>query len=275
MNDHELNELKKKAVELRKIAITMIYKAKSGHPGGSLSASDVISALYFNELRINPENPNDATRDRFILSKGHVCPILYSALYMRGFFEEKHLYTLRQFGSILQGHPDMKKCPGVDISTGSLGQGFSCGVGMAIAGKRDKLDYRVFVMIGDGESQEGQIWEAAESAVKYKLDNLILFVDNNRLQNDGPCDEIMPNLSLARKFEAFGFDVSEINGHSMEEIVNTLDSIRNNSNNKPKCIVCNTIKGKYVSYMENVVDWHGLAPNEEQYKQAMVEISEG
>ncbi len=274
MNESELGQLKRKAAELRKTAITMIYHAKSGHPGGSLSASDVIAALYFHELRIDPSKPRWDDRDRFVLSKGHVCPILYSALYMRGFFDKKHLDTLRQFGSILQGHPDMKKCPGIDISTGSLGQGFSCGVGMAIAGKRDAKPYRVFVMIGDGESQEGQIWEAAESAAKYSLDNLILCIDNNHLQNDGTCDEIMPTRSLSQKFLAFGFDIYDIDGHNMADIINTLDVIRNNRNGKPKCIVCNTIKGRYVSYMENVVDWHGMAPDETQYNQAMADLEE-
>ena len=274
MNDRELSQLKKQAVALRKTAITMIYHAKSGHPGGSLSASDLIAALYFHELRIDPLNPRWEERDRFILSKGHVCPILYSALHMKGFFDKTHLPTLRQFGSILQGHPDMKRCPGIDISTGSLGQGFSCGVGMAIAGKRDAKTYRVFVMIGDGESQEGQIWEAAESAVKYHLDNLILLVDNNRLQNDGTCDEIMPTGSLVQKFIAFGFDVLEIDGHDLGEISAALETIRASNNGKPKCIVGNTIKGKYVSYMENVVDWHGMAPDETQYKRAMSDLEE-
>jgi transketolase len=250
----------------------MIYTAKSGHPGGSLSAADIMTALYFDEMNIEPKNPKWADRDRFILSKGHVCPVLYTCLAMKGFYDMEHIKTLRKYGSILQGHPDMKRTPGVDISTGSLGQGLSTGVGMAIAGKRDKKDYRVFVLVGDGESQEGQIWEAAECAAKYELDNLVVFVDNNGLQNDGVCADIMPTGDLAAKFAAFGFDTYNIDGHKMEEIVDVLDNIRHIKNGKPKCIVAKTIKGKCVSFMENVVAWHGMAPNDEQFKQAVNEI---
>lgn len=264
--------LKETAKTLRQTALTMIYEAKSGHPGGALSASDIIAALYFNELRLDPANPKWEDRDRFILSKGHVCPILYSALALRGFFDRKEIHTLRKYGSILQGHPDMKRCPGIDISTGSLGQGFSCGVGMAIAGKRDAKPYRVFVMIGDGESQEGQIWEAAQTAAKYKLDNLVLLVDDNRLQNDGACADIMPTLDLAQKFTAFGFYTRRINGHNMEEILAALDAVRGKEDGKPKCIVCDTVKGKYVSFMENVPAWHGRTPSEDEYKKAMREL---
>ena len=272
MTSNVLQELEEKAKVLRQTAITMIYTAQSGHPGGSLSASDIVAALYFHELRIDPKNPKWEDRDRFILSKGHVCPILYSALAMRGFFDKGEVKTLRKHGSILQGHPDMKRCPGIDISTGSLGQGFSCGVGMAIAGKRDKKEYRVFVLIGDGESQEGQIWEAAEAAAKYGLDNLVLLVDNNRLQNDGACSDIMPTLDLEKKFSAFGFDTQVINGHNMQEIVNALEDTHKRNNGKPKCIVCKTVKGKYVSFMENVPAWHGVAPNDREYEQAMIEL---
>ncbi|MEW9671866.1 transketolase [Ammoniphilus sp. 3BR4] len=270
-----VEELKQKAIELRKTALTMIYEAQSGHPGGSLSAADIIAALYFKEMNVDPQNPKWEDRDRFVLSKGHVCPILYSALALRGFVPYESVHTLRKYGSPFQGHPDMKKCPGIDISTGSLGQGLSCGVGMAIGGKRDQKDYRVFVMVGDGECQEGQIWEAAQSAVKYKLDNLVVFVDDNRLQIDGTCDEVMPNQDLEKKFQAFGFETRRINGHSMEEILETLDYVREAKNGKPKCIVADTVKGKGVSFMEDVVDWHGVAPNEQQYQQALAEIAGG
>jgi transketolase len=275
MKNISVEDLKQKAIELRQTAVTMVHKAQSGHPGGSLSAADIIAALYFREMRIDPENPTWADRDRFVLSKGHVCPIQYSALALLGYVPYETIYTLRQYGSPFQGHPDMKKCPGVDISTGSLGQGLSCAVGMAVAGQRDEKDYRVFAMVGDGECQEGQIWEAAQSAVKYQLDNLIVFVDDNGLQIDGTTDEIMPNLDLEQKFKAFGFETKRINGHSMEEIVEALDEIRESKNGIPKCLVCDTVKGKGVSFMENVVDWHGIAPNDEQYRQAMEELAGG
>lgn len=270
-----IEELKEQAKELRKTALTMIYQAQSGHPGGSLSAADIVTALYFREMKIDPSSPRWPDRDRMVLSKGHVCPILYSALALKGYFDEKVLSTLRREGSILQGHPDMKKCPGIDISTGSLGQGISCGAGMALAGKRDHKDYRVFVLVGDGECDEGQVWEAAEAAVKYKLDNLVVFVDNNRLQNDGICEDIMPTRDLKEKFQAFGFESYRINGHSMDEIVATLELVRNRKNGRPKAIVCDTVKGKGVSFMENVPSWHGVAPNEEEYKTAMEELERG
>jgi transketolase len=272
---NSIEELKEKAIEMRKTAVTMIHKAQSGHPGGSLSAADLMTALYFREMNIDPDNPNWEDRDRFVLSKGHVCPIQYSALALRGYVSYETIYTLREYGSPFQGHPDMKKCPGIDISTGSLGQGLSCGVGMAIAGKRDQKEYRVFSLVGDGECQEGQIWEAAQTAVKYQLDNLVVFVDNNRLQIDGFCDEVMPLQDLERKFEAFGFETKRINGHSMEEIVETLDEIRVAKNGKPKCIILDTVKGKGVSYMEDVADWHGVAPNDTEYQQAIEEIAGG
>ena len=275
MRNISIEELKDIAIEMRKTAVTMIHKAQSGHPGGSLSAADLMTALYFKEMNIDPSNPNWEDRDRFVLSKGHVCPILYSALALKGYVPYDTIYTLREYGSPFQGHPDMKKCPGIDISTGSLGQGLSCGVGMAIAGKRDKKDYRVFSLLGDGECQEGQIWEAAQTAVKYQLDNLVVFVDNNRLQIDGFTDEIMPLQDLEKKFEVFGFETKRIDGHSMEEIVETLDEIRAAKNGKPKCIVMDTVKGKGVSYMEDVAEWHGVAPNDEEYKQAIGEIAGG
>ena len=275
MKSITVEELKEKAKELRKTALTMIYTAQSGHPGGSLSAADIIAALYFKEMNIDPKNPKWEDRDRFILSKGHSCPIQYAALAMRGYFPREAIYTLRREGSLLQGHPDMKKCPGIDISTGSLGQGLSCGVGMAIAGKRDKKNYRVFVLLGDGECQEGQVWEAAQTAAKYELDNLVVFVDDNGLQNDGPCEEVMPTRELASKFREFGFDARRINGHNMEEIVAVLDDIRGRNDGVPTCIVLDTVKGKGVSFMENVAEWHGIAPNEAQFKQAIEEIEGG
>ena len=275
MKNTSISKLKQIAIELRKSAITMIYEAQSGHPGGSLSAADIVTALYFKEMNIDPANPKWEDRDRFVLSKGHVCPILYAALGKLGYFPKEYLHKLRQEGSILQGHPDMKKCPGIDISTGSLGQGLSCAVGMAIAGKRDNRDYRVFAMVGDGECDEGQIWEAVMAGYKYKLDNLIVFVDNNKLQLDGTCDEIMPNIDLGKRFEAFGYEVFYIDGHNMEEIVATLDKIRASNNNLPKAIIADTIKGRGVSFVENQLGWHGVAPNDEEYKQAMEELDGG
>lgn len=275
MRDISINKLREQAKVLRKTALTMIYKANSGHPGGSMSAADIITVLYFREMNIDPKNPKWEDRDRFVLSKGHVCPILYSALGLRGYFDKKYFDTLRKKGSILQGHPDMKKCPGIDISTGSLGQGISCATGMALAAKRDDKNYRVFTLVGDGECDEGQVWEAAQAAVKYGMDNLIVFVDNNGLQNDGVCADIMPTQDLKEKFQAFGFESYRINGHSMEEIIAVLDMIRGRKNGKPKAIVCDTVKGKGISFMENVPKWHGVAPNDKEYKLAMEELERG
>lgn len=272
MNNANAATLKKQCIDLKKKVIRMVYKAQSGHPGGSLSAADFVTALYFREMNLDPQNPNWEDRDRFVLSKGHVCPIQYAALATRGYFDVSELDTLRQEGSKLQGHPDMNKCPGIDISTGSLGQGLACAVGMGIAAKKDHKDYRVFAVLGDGECQEGEIWEAAQTAYKYQLDNLIVFVDNNNLQIDGICDEVMPNIDLGKKFAAFGFETYEINGNDMEEILKTLDKIKMTKNGKPKCIFAHTIKGNGVSYMENKCSWHGTAPNKEQYKQAITEL---
>lgn len=267
--------LEETAKELRKTALTMIHAAKSGHPGGSLSAADIMTALYFNEMNLDPRNPKWTERDRFVLSKGHVCPILYSSLILRGFMEREEIFNLRKFGSKLQGHPDMKSTPGVDISTGSLGQGISTAVGMAIGLKRDKAASRVFCLIGDGETNEGQVWEAAQAAVKYKLDNLIVFLDGNGIQNDSFCDEIMPLQNLDAKFDAFGFLTYHIDGHSMKEILAVLDEVRGNMSGKPAMIIADTIKGRGVSFMENVPMWHGVAPNDEQLAQAIEEIEEG
>lgn len=273
-NETLVAQLRAQAKTVRLTLLEMIYTAQSGHPGGSLSATDFMTALYFHELKLNPQNPKDPDRDRFVLSKGHVCPVLYTCLGLRGFFDTAHFSTLRKEGSILQGHPDMKRCPGIDISTGSLGQGISVATGMAIAGKRDAKDYRVFTLLGDGECNEGQVWEAAETASKYALDNLVVIIDNNNLQNDNTCDVVMPTRSLAKKFEAFGFETFEIDGHDMNQIVDALEAARA-QNGKPKCIVGKTVKGKGVSFMENVVAWHGMAPDDAQYAQAVQEITEG
>ena len=267
--------LKSQAKEIRKEILTMIHAAQSGHPGGSLSAADMMTALYFDELRLNPENPQWEERDRFVLSKGPACPVLYTCLALRGFFPKEELVTLREEGSILQGHPDMKRCPGVDISTGSLGQGLSAAVGMALCAKRDQKSFRVFCMVGDGESNEGQIWEAVEVAAKYNLDNLIILLDRNRLQNDGTCEEIMPNGNLVDKFTAFGCQVWDIDGHDMETILDTLDEIHADHSGKPKCVVAHTVKGKGVFFMENAVEWHGMAPNDDQFARALKDIEEG
>lgn len=275
MSTERVKNLEAICTDLKKKTISMIYKAQSGHPGGSLSVADYVTALYFDEMKINPEDPRWEDRDRFVLSKGHVCPIQYAALATRGYFDVSELDTLRQEGSKLQGHPDMNKCPGIDISTGSLGQGLACAVGMALAAKNDNKDYRVFVAVGDGECQEGEIWEAAQVANKYQLDNLVVFVDYNNLQIDGTCEEVMPNLHLGDKFSAFGFDTYEIDGNNMTEVVDTLDKIRESKNKKPKCIYAHTIKGNGVSYMENSCGWHGVAPNDEEYKQAIEELEEG
>lgn len=274
-NTEKAKELIARAVEVRKQVLTMIHTAGSGHPGGSLSAADMMTALYFSELRLRPEEPKWDERDRFVLSKGHVCPVLYTCLAMRGFFSMENLSTLRREGSILQGHPDMKRCPGIDISTGSLGQGLSVAVGMALRAKRDHMGYRVFALLGDGECDEGQIWEAAETAAKYGLDNLIILVDNNGLQNDNTCEVVMPTRDLAEKFAVFGCESRTINGHDMEMILDALDAVREDTSGKPHCIVMKTVKGKGVSFMENVVMWHGTAPDDAQYQQAMQEVEAG
>ena len=271
MQKKSVEELKQIAKDLRKKVVTMVYEAGSGHPGGSLSAADYVAACYFYEMNVDPKNPKWTERDRFVLSKGHAAPVQYAALGTLGFFPEETLHTLRQEGSILQGHPNLS-CPGIDIQTGSLGQGLACAAGMAIALKHDKKNSRVFAVVGDGECQEGEIWEAANTSSKYQLDNLIVFVDNNKLQLDGAVDDIMPLGNLAEKFKVFGFEVFEIDGNDMEQIVKTFDAIKNSASRKPKCIVGHTVKGKGVSFMENQVGWHGVAPKKEQYEQAMKEL---
>lgn len=274
-NSEQVQALKNQAMVVRKTILKMIYTAQSGHPGGSLSAADYMTALYFSELHVNPADPKWDERDRFVLSKGHACPVLYACLALRGYFPLEALGTLRKEGSILQGHPDMKRCPGIDISTGSLGQGLSVAVGMAIRAKRDGMKYRVFALLGDGECDEGQIWEAVETASKYGLDNLVICVDHNGLQNDNTCQVVMPTRNLAEKFSAFGCESQTIDGHSMEAILDALDAVRQSSSGKPHCIIMNTVKGKGVSFMENEVMWHGMAPNAEQYAQAMAELEAG
>ena len=266
--------LRDQARALRKTALTMIYTAQSGHPGGSFSAAEIMACLYFSEMRIDPSDPKKSDRDRFVLSKGHVCPILYASLILKGFMDSGEVYNLRKYGSVLQGHPDMKKTPGVDISTGSLGQGISTAVGMAIGLQRDRSPARVFTLVGDGESQEGQVWEAVETAVKYQLGNLIIFLDNNRIQNDGFCEEIMPIHDIRAKFAAFGCETYDVNGHDVGELIDTLADIREKGSALPKVIVARTTKGKGVSYMEDVPAWHGMAPDEELFHQAMKEIEE-
>ena len=271
MNTAELSCICK---QVRRDIINMTANAGSGHPGGSLSATELMTTLFFRQMRIDPKNPKDPNRDRFVLSKGHSAPCYYAVLAERGFISRDEFTNFRQLHSILQGHPDCKKVPGVDASTGSLGQGLACAAGMALAGKLDHKDYKVFCVVGDGESQEGEIWEAANTAHKYKLDNLIVFVDCNNLQLDGTCDEVMPNGDLGEKFRAFGWETLEIDGHSMEEIVATLDKCYASRNGKPKCIYAHTVKGKGVSFMENQVGWHGKAPNQEQRQQALKELED-
>lgn len=273
MTAQEMIALKNKATELRIRAVDMIHKSQSGHPGGALSVADFTAACYFHFMNVDPENPRWEDRDRFVLSKGHACPAQYAALAMRGFIPLETLDTLRKEGSPLQGHPCMNKCPGIDISTGSLGQGLAAAVGMALAGKMDSKGYYVYCALGDGECQEGEIWEAAQTANKYKLDNLVIFVDNNNLQIDGTCDEVMPNIHLGNKFRAFGFDVYEIDGNDMEQVVAAINLAKVVKNGKPKCLFANTVKGKGVSYMENSCAWHGIAPNVEEHKQAMEELN--
>jgi len=268
-----IEELKVMAGTVRCDIIHMITTARSGHPGGSLSATDIVTALYFRVMRLDPKNPGWPDRDRFILSKGHACPVWYAALAERGYFDKSHLGTLRRLNSILQGHADMNKTPGVDMTVGSLGQGFSAGLGMALSGKLRNKDYHVWVIIGDGEMQEGAIWEAAMAGAKWKLDNLTVILDRNHLQNDDFVDVTMPVDPVADKWRAFNWNVMEIDGHDMEEIVDALETARA-TRGKPILIIAHTVKGKGVSFMENVAVWHGKAPSEEQARQALEEISQ-
>jgi transketolase len=266
-----VKELEQMAVVIRCDIIDMICTAAAGHPGGSLSAADVVTALYFRVMRIDPQNPDWPDRDRFILSKGHACPVWYAALAERGYFDKSHLKTLRQMGSILQGHPDMRKTPGIDMTAGSLGHGLSAGLGMALSGKLQQKDYHVFVIIGDGESQEGSIWEASMAAPNFKLDNLTAILDYNHLQNDYSVDDIMPIHPPVDKWQAFGWNVIDIDGHDMAQVVSALEESKSHRGT-PTMIVANTVKGKGVSYMENVCEWHGKAPCQEEADQALEEL---
>ena len=264
-------ELEKLAKKIRLGIIDEVYYGKSGHPGGSLSIADIMTVLYFDEMNIDNENPNWEDRDRLVLSKGHCSPALYAALAYRGYFPIEDLKTFRNINSYLQGHPDKKNIPGVDMSTGSLGQGLSAANGMAISAKLNKKNYRVYCILGDGEIEEGQIWEAAMSSSKYKLDNLCVIVDNNNLQIDGTIDEVMSSKPIDDKFRSFGFEIIKIDGHNIEEIKSAFE-VAKNVKEKPVCIIAKTVKGKGVKYMENKVDWHGKAPNEDEYKQAIIDI---
>ena len=264
-------QLKKYANEVRKGIITSTHSAKAGHPGGSLSAADVFTFLYFEEMNIDPKDPEKADRDRFVLSKGHTAPGLYAALANRGYFPVDDLKTLRKLGSYLQGHPNMH-IPGVDMASGSLGQGISAAVGMALGAKLDGKDYRVYTLLGDGEIQEGQVWEAAMFAGFRKLDNLVVIVDNNGLQIDGPVDKVCSPYPIADKFKAFNFNVVEIDAHDFDQIRSAFKNARD-TKGMPTCIVLHSVKGKGVSFMENNADWHGKAPNDEEYAKAMEDLA--
>ena len=264
-------ELKKTANEVRKNIVTAVYHAHSGHPGGSLSAADILTYLYFEEMNIDPKNPKKADRDRFVLSKGHAAPGWYSVLAERGYFDKEELKGLRHVGCFLQGHPDMKHTLGVDMSSGSLGQGISAAVGMALAGKMDNASYRVYTLLGDGEIQEGQVWEAAMLAANHKLDNLVVIVDNNNLQIDGTVEDVNSPYPIDEKFKAFKFHVININGNDFQDIERAFQEAREHSG-QPTAIIAKTVKGKGVSFMENQVGWHGKAPNEEEYQIAMRDL---
>ena len=271
MDSSEIRQLQILAAKARQGAILGTYHAKSGHPGGSLSAADIFTYLYFKEMRVDSADPDWEDRDRFVLSKGHCCPSLYAVLSLKGFFDWKELESLRHIGAMLQGHPDMKKTPGIDMSTGSLGQGVSAACGMALAAKLDKKDYRTYTVLGDGEVEEGQVWEAAMFASHNKLDNLVIIVDQNGLQIDGPVADVAGIEPLDKKFEAFGFEVIKIDGHDFEQIAAALDKAKT-VKGKPTAILARTVKGKGVSFMEDQVGWHGVAPNKEQYELATAEL---
>ena len=258
------------ALNIRKNAVAEVHAAKSGHPGGSLGIADILAYLYFEEMHVDPDNPKWDDRDRFVLSKGHACPAYYAALAEKGYFDKELLITFRKPDSILQGHPDMKHIPGVDMSTGSLGQGISAACGMALSGKIRNKNYRVYAIVGDGESEEGQVWEAAMMAAHYKLSNLCVFVDSNGLQIDGPVSEVMNPQPLDDKFKAFGWNVCVIDGHDFDQIAQACKNARNSD--KPTAVICKTVKGKGVSFMENAVAWHGTAHNDEQYETAISDL---
>lgn len=259
------------ANDIRIEIIEQVYNANSGHPGGSLSCADILAVLYFNQMNIDSENPNAKGRDRFVLSKGHCAPALYATLARKGYFDKELLKGFRKVESNLQGHPDMKKVPGVDMSTGSLGQGLSVAVGMAIGSKMEHEGYRVYCLLGDGELEEGQVWEAAMSASKNKLDNLCAIVDYNTLQIDGNVEEVAGLIDIKEKFESFGFNVIEVNGHDIEALIHAFNSAKHQKD-MPSVIIAHTIKGKGVSFMEGKAEWHGKAPNQEQYEEAINEL---
>ncbi|MEW6458188.1 MAG: transketolase [Bacillota bacterium] len=265
-------ELTEKAREIRRHIIRMLAEAGSGHPGGSLSAADIVTALYFKEMRLDPARPDWPDRDRFVLSKGHAAPVLYAALAERGYFPVEELATLRKLGSRLQGHPDMRKLPGVEMSTGSLGQGLSAANGMALAARLDGRDYRVYALLGDGECQEGQVWEAAMAAAHYALESLTAIVDFNGLQIDGPVSEVMSPEPIPDKWRAFGWHVLEVDGHDFRQILVALEKARS-TRGRPTAIVARTVKGKGVSFMEHGVDWHGVAPKGDQVTRALEELA--
>ena len=268
----EIKNLEDISKNIRKNIVEMVYSASSGHPGGSLSITDILTVLYFHEMNVNINNPKDEDRDRLVLSKGHCSPALYAVLAEKGYFPKEDLKTFRKIDSYLQGHPDMKKIPGVDMSSGSLGQGLSVSNGMALAGKLDKKDYRVYCVMGDGEIEEGEVWEAAMTSSHYKLDNLCVIVDKNNLQIDGTTDEVMSLAPIDEKFRSFGFEVITIDGNNILEIMKAFAKAKT-VKNKPTCIIAKTIKGKGVSFMEDKVEWHGKAPSEEQYNLAMQELN--
>jgi transketolase len=271
MEKQQLLELKKTAVRIRRHIIDAVYHAGSGHPGGSLSCTDILTVLYFKHMNVNINDPNDLDRDRFVMSKGHCAPALYATLAEKGFFSTEELKNLRKIDSFLQGHPSMKDVPGVDMSTGSLGQGISASVGMALAGKLDKKDYRVYVIIGDGECQEGQVWEALMAAAHYKLDNLTVFLDHNGLQIDGKITEVMSPECLPSKFRAFNWNVIEIDGNDLIAIDDAVEKAKA-TKGMPTMVVANTVKGKGVSFMEGEYGWHGKAPNKEERDKAISEL---
>lgn len=273
MNSSEITQLKILAAKARLGAVIGTFHGKSGHPGGSLSAADIFTYLYFKEMNVDPANPKMADRDRFVLSKGHCCPSLYAVLALKGYFDWSELEKLRHVGAMLQGHPDMKGTPGIDMSSGSLGQGISAACGMALAAKLDNKDYRVYTVLGDGECEEGQVWEAAMFASHNNLDNLVVFVDQNGLQIDGPVQEVCGIEPLDKKFESFGFEVIKIDGHNFEDIENALNKAKA-TKGKPTAVLAKTVKGKGVSFMENQVGWHGKACNEEELAVATKELQE-
>ena len=272
VTEEDILNLKRISNNVRKSIVEEVYSAQSGHPGGALSCADILTVLYFNQMNIDPEKKDDLNRDRLVLSKGHASAALYAVLAERGYFSKDELKGFRKLGSMLQGHPDMKHIPGVDMTAGSLGQGLSVANGMAISSKLDERGFRVYCIVGDGEIEEGQIWEAAMASAHYKLDNLCLVVDNNNLQIDGKFSDVMSVYPLKEKFEAFGFEVLEVDGNDIDELITVFDKAKT-VKGKPTAIIAKTIKGKGVSFMEDKADWHGKAPNDEEYKTAIEDLS--